>query len=204
MNILFLTNNELSFSLYNWLKDDAKENVILFENKLNMDEVVSLKPDLIISYNYRYLIKKDIIEYMKKRIINLHISLLPWNRGAHPNLWSFLDDTPKGVTIHLINELIDAGDILFQKEVFFDEENETLKTTYFKLHDEIQNLFKSNWYKIKRGDYELIPQKEDGSIHYLKDFENLKDAIGLNDWNISIIELKKRYKNYKQGYGNIE
>ncbi len=30
----------------------------------------------------------------KKSIINLHISYLPWNKGAYPNVWSFIDETP--------------------------------------------------------------------------------------------------------------
>ena len=33
-------------------------------------------------------IEKDIIEFLKYKIINLHISFLPFNRGMYPNLWS--------------------------------------------------------------------------------------------------------------------
>ena len=65
----------------------------------------------------------------------MHISLLPWNRGYHPNIWSFLEDTPKGVTIHYINEGIDTGDIIVQKEIVIDEDKETLKSSYEILHE---------------------------------------------------------------------
>ena len=65
--------------------------------------------DFIISYGYRHILKKDLIEMFPRKIANLHISLLPWNRGADPNLWSFLEDTPKGVTIHYIDCSVDTA-----------------------------------------------------------------------------------------------
>ena len=55
-----------------------------------------------------------------KKIINLHISYLPYNKGAHPNFWSFADNTPSGVTIHEVNENLDSGNIIFQKKIEFD------------------------------------------------------------------------------------
>ena len=45
--------------------------------------------DFAVSYKFRHIVKSSIIEHLNGKIINLHISLLPWNRGADPNLWSF-------------------------------------------------------------------------------------------------------------------
>ena len=103
--------------------------------------------DFIVSYKYRFIISHDIVAYMKRKIVNLHISLLPWNRGADPNLWSFLKDTPKGITIHYIDSGVDTGDILLQKEFDFNLEEDTLKTTYDFLNKEIIRLFKNNYKK---------------------------------------------------------
>ncbi len=44
--------------------------------------------DFAISYRYRHIVRKPIINYLRRDIINLHISFLPWNRGSDPNLWS--------------------------------------------------------------------------------------------------------------------
>ncbi len=41
---------------------------------------------------------------------------LPFNRGAHPNFWSFMEKTPSGVTMHEINSGIDKGKIIVQKK----------------------------------------------------------------------------------------
>ena len=95
---------------------------------------------------------------MKNNIINLHISLLPWNRGAYPNVWSFLEDTPKGVTIYIIDEGVDTGSILAQEEIYIDENIETLRSSYEKLHREIQALFREKWVEIKNRSVKNIPQ----------------------------------------------
>lgn len=192
MKILFLTNNEISYELFYWIKNEKKENIILYGDNINIDKLNELQPELIISYNYKYVIKKDVIMYMKNRIINLHISLLPWNRGASPNLWSFLDDTSKGVTIHQIDEGLDTGDVILQKEIFFDESKETLKSSYNKLHKEIQKLFKENWEEIKNYNIALKPQVGKGSLHFVRDSKVIESIM--NIWEINILELKNRYK----------
>ncbi|GLC32339.1 formyltransferase family protein [Clostridium omnivorum] len=195
MRILFLTNNKISYELYNWIKTKENEDVTLFEDRINIDFVRNFKPDIIISYNYKYIVKKEVIDYMKNKIVNLHISLLPCNKGASPNLWSFLEDTPKGVTIHLLDEGLDTGDILFQKKIYFDESKETLKSSYIKLHQEIQKLFKENWNKIKSDNLVPIPQVGAGSKHFIKDSNNIMSLI--DSWDITILELKEIYKKSK-------
>jgi methionyl-tRNA formyltransferase len=139
------------------------------------------------------LIEKDVLDLLPNRAINLHTSLLPWNRGAYPNLWSFLDDTPKGITIHLMDERIDIGNILLQKEVYIQGEKETLSSSYKFLHREIQELFISNWDKMKNFQISQIPQMNGGSVHYIKDFDKIKSILGDDGWNIKIPDLKKRF-----------
>jgi len=51
-----------------------------------MELIWQLRPELIVSYNYKYIISSDIIYFMKGNIVNLNISLLPWNRGLDPNI----------------------------------------------------------------------------------------------------------------------
>ena len=100
-----------------------------------------------------------------RQAINLHISYLPFNRGAHPNFWSFVDNSPKGVTIHEIDEGLDTGPIIHQKKLSFNikkKESDTFFKTYKILNNEIQKLFfkKINHYatvfiekRFRRGNY---------------------------------------------------
>lgn len=122
------------------------------------------KYDFLISFGYRYILKKDVIDFFPDKIINLHISLLPYNRGANPNLWSYLEDTPKGVTIHYIDESVDTGNIILQKEV----QNDTLKTSYDRLISEIVMLFNNNAENILNGSISSYPQTVN-NVNYMCD-----------------------------------
>jgi len=197
MKILFLTNNSNSEPVYSFLKDQKDLFVTKYEQKLTKEVVVEFNPDFIISYGYRFIIKNDIIVLFRNRIINLHISLLPWNKGADPNLWSFLEDTPKGVTIHYIDEGIDTGDIILQKEVYLTENSHTLVSSYDILHKTIQDLFINNWDYIKINNIRPHKQESKGSTHYLKELQSLRSIIAEKGWNIKIKEMKKIYENLK-------
>jgi methionyl-tRNA formyltransferase len=125
--------------------------------------------DLVISYGYRHILKKHVIEGTVAPIINLHISYLPWNRGAHPNFWSFYDCTPSGVTIHLIDEGVDTGAIIYQRYVNFTNEENTFYKTYERLLHEVEQLFLDNLDEILLGNFIATPQRRKGSYHCVAD-----------------------------------
>jgi len=194
MKVLFLTNNDITTTLSEWLENDAKEEVLRFSEKITLSHINTFCPDFVISYNYKYITGEDVIGLVSGRIINLHISLLPWNKGADPNFWSFVENTPKGVTIHRIVPEIDAGDILLQKELTFNERDETLKSSYDRLHNEIQKLFISNWNRIKNGQVPAKVQQGDGSFHYSRETSAIKTALGQELWTEPINLLKQKLK----------
>lgn len=194
--VFFLTNNKQSLDLFDWIKMQTETECKLFQDRINSKLLDDFLPDLIISYGYRFIIKEDVIKKYPNKIINLHISYLPWNKGADPNIWSYLEETPKGVTIHLIDQGIDTGDIIFQKEIKIDEDNETLSSSYTKLQNEIKNLFKDNWNIIKNLEFNPIKQKGEGSIHYIKDLKEISFLLEKKGWETPIMELKKKYKEY--------
>lgn len=185
LKILYL--GERNRRIINYLSKYS--NITVKTDPLNLN-IINEDFDWIISYGYRHIISENIIKFYKKRIINLHISYLPWNRGAHPNFWSFIDDTPKGVTIHEIDFGIDTGPILCQKEIFFNDENETLATTYEKLSLEIETLFIENWPKIMQN--KITPKKNNykqfGSYHRSSDIEKYFESLS-KKWNSEIKEV---------------
>lgn len=192
LTILFL-GGSLSKDLASWLEKEG-EKVFYTEEKVDACYVAALKPDMIVSYNYRYLLRKDVLRLPPKGAVNLHISYLPWNRGADPNVWSFLDDSPKGVTIHYIDEGIDTGDILVQEGVSLDNRNETLGSSYEKLHRAIQSLFKQNWVQLRDGSLQARPQPAAGSLHFSKDRRIFEPLIAEKEWDTPVRELKEKYK----------
>lgn len=190
--VLFLTNNDNAKGLYEWIEERAEAS--LCESKLTLEMLQSINPDLVISYNYKHIVPKDCIDYMNHRIINIHISLLPWNRGAGPNLWSFVYDTPKGVTIHEMTPGLDEGDIIFQQEVEFDENIHTLSSSYEALNRIAVILFKEHWEEIISGNYTQKPQNGQGSYHAIKDIAALREKLDF-EWTDTIAEFRNKIKN---------
>ena len=90
----------------------ATENVI---NQLH-----TINPDLIILAGFLWLIPEAIIRAYTNRIVNIHPALLPdyggkgmYGMRVHEAVIEHHEQT-SGITIHLVNENYDEGDILFQ------------------------------------------------------------------------------------------
>lgn len=160
------------------------------DDKLTELEFITGQYDWIISYGYRFIIPKKVIEFYYNKIINLHISYLPWNRGADPNFWSFFYETPKGVTIHFIDEGIDTGEIIYQQIVDM-ESNDTLSSSYIKLSHAIETLFIDKWDAIINKDFRLIENnyRKMGSYHCSKEIELYKEML-TDGWNTNVEKIR--------------
>jgi len=176
MRIAYVTSNKNTLSLATWIAQSG-DDVILYSEKLTPEWLRHNHIDYVVSYNYKYIIRKDVIDALPDKIVNLHISLLPWNRGADPNIWSFIESTPKGVTIHNVDAGVDSGDILVQKNIYLDEKEETFHSSYNKLHLEITDLFKDYWESIKLCKMQKRPQPAGGSIHYKAELDLYRHNI---------------------------
>ncbi len=178
--VLFL--GRLDSPLIGWLRSQdcavaSTDAPILAENVSTFD--------FLVSFGYRHILKKDVLDRFPRAAVNCHMSLLPWNRGADPNYWSFADDTPKGVTVHFMNEGLDKGDIIAQREIrFAGGSGETLRSTYAKLNIELVALFKECWPAIRDGRARSVPQKGAGSYHRADQMPNL-----LLGWDTPVCEL---------------
>lgn len=182
-SVLFL--GDPACSLVEWLRET--QQVVCSTAPIDPEFIAAHHIDFLISYGYRHIIAPNVLARLPARAINLHISLLPWNRGADPNLWSFIDNTPKGVTIHYIDAGIDTGDIIVQREVRFDNES-TLATSYQQLTEEIEQLFRDNWSVIRSGECSRCPQMGRGSYHARADRAAVASLLE-NGWDTAITRL---------------
>jgi len=134
------------------------------------DEIDTLEGfDLTISFGYRHIIRTSILREAVCPIINLHIGYLPYNRGSHPNFWSFYDSTPSGITIHVLDEGIDTGDVLVQRYINFDDGEVTFTETYKRLMNELEDLFIEHRSDILAGLITPVPQRGSGTYHRSSD-----------------------------------
>ena len=122
------------------VKKLANDNTILVlqpeKLKDSVDEIIALKPNLIITCAYGQLVPRELLVYPKYGCINVHASLLPKLRGGAPIHRAIMQGYKKtGITIMHMNPYLDQGDIISQKEI------EILDTdTASTLHDKLSIL----------------------------------------------------------------
>ncbi len=85
--------------------------------------IANFGADLFVVVAYGKIIPKELFEIPKYKTINLHPSLLPKYRGAAPIEWAIVNgERETGVTVQLINEKLDAGDILSQEKIIIGDD----------------------------------------------------------------------------------
>lgn len=95
-----------------------------------------LHPDMVVVAAFGQILPKAIIDFPMLGCVNIHPSLLPKYRGAAPLNWSIIrGETKTGVTIMLMDEGMDSGDILLQEETPLGPEE-----TFGQLHDRLARL----------------------------------------------------------------
>jgi len=85
---------------------------------VSVEEIRSLRPDLLISILGNQIFKKPILELATKGCINLHTALLPKYRGLMPTFWVLKNqELETGVSVFFMDEGIDSGPIIVQKRI---------------------------------------------------------------------------------------
>ena len=171
--------------------------LVLQPNKI-MDEYQALKdmePDLIITCAYGKILPREILELPKLGCINVHASLLPKLRGGAPIHRAIIDGyTKTGVTIMYMDEKMDEGDMISQKETEITE-TETAETLHDKLSiigrdlllETLPSILNKTNNRIKQNNeeatYGFVIKREDEKIDFSKTKKQIYDQIrGLNSW----------------------
>ena len=124
-----------------------------------VDTLRQYDPDLIVVVAFKML-PKVVWQIPKIGTINIHASLLPQYRGAAPINWAIINGEKKtGVTSFLINEVIDTGNILLQKEVDITDE-ETAETLHDKLQESGSQLLLETLKLLENGSVNGISQEQ--------------------------------------------
>lgn len=187
--IMLLSNNPNSAPLLTWLREQGFDTRLL-EDPLTAGHLEKADPCLVVSYNYRHIVPEEIIRLLPGRMINLHISLLPWNRGSDPNVWSIIDRTPRGVTVHQLARGLDTGDVLLQQETPPAGDDATLASTYEELNHAVTGLFREGLGDLLSGSCHPRPQEGPGSRHRRADLLSLLGGK-LPDWSMTVRDLRK-------------
>lgn len=154
-----------------------------FRRKLN-----EINPEFIIVAAYGKLLPEIILSIPEKGCINVHASLLPKYRGAAPIQWALINgETVTGVTTMLMNEGLDTGDILLQKNIEIEEKDNS-ETLSKKLSQLGAAILIETINGLRTGIIKPVPQigeavyapplkKTDGRIMWDKDAKDLFNFI---------------------------
>jgi len=174
LTVVFLGLNDAGQRVYDYLCDrDGVFVHSLLTTREQLQVVETVEPDYLVSCGYRHIVPEDALEIPSEGCLNLHPALLPYNRGANPNVWSIVEGTPAGVTLHYMDPGIDTGAIVAQLEVETDFAD-TGRDLYERLEDAQVDLFREAWPEIEAGESTVTPQDDDaGTYHTTDEFDAL-------------------------------
>jgi methionyl-tRNA formyltransferase len=141
-----------------------------------VERIRDLKAEMGVSVLFGYILREPILSAFPRGCINLHPALLPFNRGAYPNVWSIVEKTPAGVTLHYLDKDVDTGDIIAQEEVPVSV-TDTGASLYQKLQRAGLKLFQETWPSIRSGAVQRKPQEGAGTFHRIRDVDGLDEIF---------------------------
>jgi len=164
------------------------------------------KPDLIVVVAFGQILPPKILRIPLYGCINLHASLLPQYRGAAPINWTLINgEETTGVTTILMNEWMDTGDILLQRETKIEQKDDAL-TLSQRLSILGAKLLLETTNQLKKGNLTPMPQnhskasfapvlkKEDGHIEWRRDAQAIHNQIrGTLPWPGAFTNLKNKF-----------
>lgn len=137
-----------------------------------LQKIKSMELDLVVLAWWHHIITLPLLDAAKFGFLNFHPSLLPYNRGKHYYFWNLIEKAPFGVTLHLIDETIDKGKVLFQKKLDTSIVD-TGRTLRDRAKIEIVELFKDNFLKIVNCEFsEINIDWSMGSYHNGRELED--------------------------------
>lgn len=125
---------------------------------VDYEDIVNVKPDVIITCAYGQIVSKDILDIPKYGCINIHASLLPKYRGGAPIHYALINgEEETGITLMYMDEGMDTGDMLVSERIKIEEDDniETLSNKLSVLGSKmiikyLEDIIKGNIKRIKQ------------------------------------------------------
>ncbi|MBQ3475249.1 MAG: methionyl-tRNA formyltransferase [Bacilli bacterium] len=192
---------------YSPVKEYAlKNNIEVFQPAKIKDDyqrIIDLKPELIITCAYGQIIPKAILDLPKYKCINIHASLLPKYRGGAPIHHAIINgDKETGVTIMYMDEKMDSGNILYQKNIPI-EEIDNVGTMFEKLSVLGSEMIKEFLPRFISGDFKSIKQDE-SLVTYAYNISKEDELISFNNTTINIFNKIRGLNPFPVGYTLLE
>lgn len=176
-----------------------ERGIPLFQfKKARLDGVETLKqlrPDIIVTAAYGQILSLEILDIPRLGVLNVHASLLPKYRGSSPIQWAIINgEKETGVTIMQTAEGLDCGDILLQKRIGINPDDDC-ESMFDKLSilgaaaliETLELIEKNEAIPVKQNESEAsyfpMLKKQDGLIDWTTDAETIFNKVrGMKAW----------------------
>jgi methionyl-tRNA formyltransferase len=127
--------------------------------------------DLVLSIHCKQIFPPELVGGV--RCVNVHPGLNPHNRGWFPHVFSILNGLPGGVTIHEMDEQLDHGPIIVQRECRI-ESWDTSGSAYERIMALERELLLEWFVAIRAGAYVAVPPAAAGNVNSKGDFDRVR------------------------------
>ncbi len=149
------------------------------------DEILELKPDIIITCAYGQIVPKEVLDAPRLGCINIHASLLPKYRGASPIQSAIMNgEKETGITLMYMAEGLDTGDIIKEEKVLI-EDNDNLETLSNKLSLLGSEMIIKELPSIVNGTNDRIVQ-DDSLASYVGLIKREDEHLSFDDTSVNI------------------
>jgi methionyl-tRNA formyltransferase len=123
--------------------------------------ISAFSPDLLLVATFPAKLPDSLLCMQPLGCVNVHPSLLPRYRGAHPEFWVIRNgESESGVSLHRMTSKLDAGDLISQQRILLGRD-ETLGSLSNKLAHEATALVRTFLDQCRRGvPFSTAPQDE--------------------------------------------
>jgi len=163
-----------------------------------VEELASFEPDLIVVAAFGRILPRELLSLPRFGCLNVHPSLLPRHRGPSPMANAILcGDQFTGVTIMLVEQVLDSGPILSRRELIISPEDTTgsLSSRLAQMGAQLLMETLPGWI---RGEIEPKAQEEALVTHSRK----ITSEEGRIDWQLSAEEIWRQIRAYNPWPGS--
>lgn len=153
--------------------------------KAMVSQIKHLEPDVIVVIAFGQILPRSILDIPPFGCFNIHPSLLPKYRGAAPIQWALINgETETGITIMLLDEGEDTGNIILQQPSIINPETDAI-TLHQQLGNLAPNLLVQALRKLKAQRPMTQPQNDSLATYA----PQLTKEHGKINWNKSAVEI---------------
>jgi methionyl-tRNA formyltransferase len=177
MKVIFCAYREWAINIVNKIDKSSFQYKLISDNKDIKNQICNFDPDIIFFIGWSWIIPDEIIN--KYNSICIHPSELPKYRGGSPIQNQIIDGLDKSaVTLFKMNSELDAGDIIFQKELNLEGDLNDILNRIETISVELINIIIN---KLSKNEQLIYFKQDESQMTYSKRRKPEDSEITMSD-----------------------